>query len=378
MPKLPPRAHPKPPVAPAPRRHEWELDEFHQKHHCASALLPLVALIVVAFLQPPSVALAEYSRPVDIAPTPESIGGGYITPDVQRPLPRESWLSLVDTGLLIAGMSLTAYLVLKRRSRNWLVALSIGSLLYFGFHRKGCICPIGAIQNITVAFTDPGYVVPMVALLFFFLPLLFTLLFGRAFCGGVCPLGAIQELVLLKPVQVPRRLDKVLGLFKYLYLAVAVAYAARPQESREFLICRFDPFVGFFRMNGPGTILMFGGTLLLIGTMIGRPYCRYLCPYGAILSILSRFSWKNVTITPDKELDCGLCSRACPYGAIENMRAVRSSCLACARCYVSCPRERVQWHPDSAAPAIHPSDSQAGRTQAPRDHQTVLPGTGTG
>jgi dissimilatory sulfite reductase (desulfoviridin) alpha/beta subunit len=46
-----------------------------------------------------------------------------------------------------------------------------------------------------------------------------------------------------------------------------------------------------------------------------------------------------VSITPDKELDCGLCSNACPYGAIEEMRAVGKDCLYCARCYASCPRE---------------------------------------
>ena len=52
----------------------------------------------------------------------------------------------------------------------------------------------------------------MVVTATFVLPLVVALFFGRAFCGGVCALGAIQELVVLRPVQVPRRLDRALGL----------------------------------------------------------------------------------------------------------------------------------------------------------------------
>ena len=173
------------------------------------------------------------------------------------------------------------------------------------------------------------------------LPLMLALFFGRVFCGGVCPLGAIQELVLLKPVQVPRKLDKVLGSIKYIYLITAIVFAIWPALSRDFLICRFDPFVGFFRGDGPPHMLMIGGGVLVLGMFVGRPFCRYLCPYGVLLSIVSRLSWTGVTITPHKELDCGLCIEACPYGAIENMRAVRSACLVCARCYDSCPQHRA-------------------------------------
>ncbi len=83
-----------------------------------------------------------------------------------------------------------------------------------------------------------------------------------------------------------------------------------------FLICRYDPFVGFFRMNASVNMFVLGGCFLLVGIFVGRPYCRYLCPYGAILGLLSRFSQWHVRIPPEKCINCRLCEEACPYGAI--------------------------------------------------------------
>ena len=236
-------------------------------------------------------------------------------------------------------MGISVWLVLSRRSRKWLLVLSVASLAYFGFYREGCICPIGSIQNVVVALTDSRYHIPIIVTATFFLPLLTAVFVGRAFCGGVCALGAIQELVVLKPIQVPRRLDQVLGLLKYVYLGLAIVYAVLPPPHRDFVICRFDPFVSFFRRSGFAHMIGIGLGFLALGTMVGRPYCRYLCPYGALLSWCTRVAKRGVTITPNKELDCGLCTEACPYGAIEEMRAVRKDCLYCARCYAACPRE---------------------------------------
>jgi NosR/NirI family nitrous oxide reductase transcriptional regulator len=281
----------------------------------------------------------QYQRQAQTAPQPDTIGGGYRVPEVQRTPPRQYWLQVLDVVMLAAAMGISVWLVLKRRSRKWVVALAAGSLAYFGFYREGCICPIGSIQNVTVALTDPKYSIPIVVTATFVLPLAVALFFGRAFCGGVCALGAMQELVVLRPVQVPRRLDKILGLLKYVYLGLAILFAVKPALARDFLICRFDPFVGFFRREGAPHMLLTGGAFLLGGMFVGRPYCRYLCPYGALLSWCSRLARRGVTVTPDKELDCGLCAGSCPYGAIEEMRTVRRNCLYCARCYAFCPRD---------------------------------------
>jgi polyferredoxin len=303
----------------------------------ARSLAAVAAFLVIAA---PSGALAQavqYERPVQTAPQPDTIGGGYQTPPVQKPRPREYWLEVLDVALLGAAMALSVWIVVRRRSRRWALALTAGSLAYFGFYREGCICPIGSIQNVAVALTDPGYRIPIVVTALFFLPLVVAVFHGRAFCGGVCPLGAMQELVVLRPVQVPRRLDAALGLLKYVYLGLAILAAVQPAVTRDFVICRFDPFVGFFRRDGFAHMMALGAAFLVGGMFVGRPYCRYLCPYGALLSWCSRLARRGVTITPGKELDCGLCSGACPYGAIQRMRAVRKDCLYCARCYASCP-----------------------------------------
>jgi len=299
---------------------------------CALLLLPWVRILPAQTV--------PYQRPVETAPQPDSIGGGYRIPVVQKPLPRAYWLQILDVALLAAAMGVSIWLVLARRSRKWLVGLSIASLAYFGFYREGCICPIGSIQNVTVALIDPKYSIPIVVTATFILPLVAALFFGRAFCGGVCALGAIQELVVIRPVQVPRRLDRALGLLKYVYLGLAIAYAVKPALIRNFLICRFDPFVGIFRRTGPPHMLIIGGLFLAAGMFVGRPYCRWLCPYGGLLAWCTRLARRGVTITPGPELDCGLCIDACPYGAIEKMRAVGRNCLYCARCYDSCPKHR--------------------------------------
>jgi ferredoxin len=301
----------------------------------------------------------QYERPVDTAPDEETIGEGYVTPEVQRPHPRSTARELVDVGLLAVALGVAAWLALRRRQRGWIVALTAACLLYFGFYREGCICPIGSTQNVAAALVDDGFAVPLFVVAIFVLPLAFALLFGRVFCSGVCPLGAIQEMVVLKPVDVPAKLDRALGWLKWVYLGAAVYFAVLPALHRDFVICRYDPFVGLFRFTGAAWLLMIGGVFLVAGVFVGRPYCRWLCPYGALLSAFSRYAWRPFSITPDRELDCGLCQGACPYGAIEDRRAVRTRCFACGRCYRSCPVH----HADE--PKALPETASAGEASTP-------------
>jgi polyferredoxin len=222
-------------------------------------------------------------------------------------------LEYLDVFVLLGCLVLSALLAIRWRSRRGIFLLMIFSIGYFGFWRKGCVCPVGSLQNMALVFFDPSYKIPLTVVLFFILPLAFTLFFGRTFCAGVCPLGAIQDIVILRPVAVPPWIAHLLGMAPYLYLGIAVLSAA---TGSGFLICRFDPFVGIFRVSGKPGVLVFGAGLLAAGTVIARPYCRFLCPYSVLLRWASRFSKRHLAITPNECVECGLCESSCPFGAI--------------------------------------------------------------
>ena len=237
---------------------------------------------------------------------------GYQYPVFRYPVPDETVWIVVDLVLLVLLMSVVAWSVIRKKKRAPVLWVSIFSVGYFGFFRTGCVCSIGAIQNVALALVDPSYAMPLVVVLFFVLPVLFTLLFGRVFCAGVCPLGALQELVNVKSYRLSKALALALGILPWIYLIFAIWFAV---TRTSFIICRFDPFIGIFRLGGDIGMIAFGVLLLIASIFTGRPFCRFLCPYGAILSLFSRVSVWKMQLTPTC-INCELCHHACPIDAI--------------------------------------------------------------
>jgi len=119
--------------------------------------------------------------------------------------------------------------------------------------------------------------------------------------------------VLLKPVKVPLWLEQALGVLPYIYLGAGVLFAA---TGSAFIICQYDPFVPIFRMNGRTLMVLSGAALLLLGVFVGRPYCRFLCPFGALLKLGAIVAKWRVRVTPDYCTQCRLCEASCPFGAM--------------------------------------------------------------
>jgi polyferredoxin len=257
--------------------------------------------------------LAVVSSAQNRFPKPD-FESGYQYPLHQSIIPNEQVWVWIDIAMLVLLMGFVAWAVIKRGVRWPVIAVSLFSVAYFGFFRKGCVCSIGSVQNVALALVDPTYSIPFVVLLMFVLPLIFTLLFGRVFCAGVCPIGALQELVNVKNYKISKAVAAVLGLIPWIYLTLAVLFAV---TGSAFIICRFDPFVGIFRLGGDVGLILFGTLLLIAAIFTGRPFCRFICPYGALLSLFSRVSVWKITMTKKQCINCELCHNACPVDAIK-------------------------------------------------------------
>jgi ferredoxin len=269
----------------------------------------MIAVFLVLLALWPALGMAAENFP------PPEFSWRYQFPTPATPEPRPVTLAWVDMAVLAAVLLVALWVTYRSRprSRQHLFVLACFGVAYFGFWRKGCVCSVGALQNVALSLTDPVYGLSLTVAVFFVLPLLVALFFGRAFCTGACPLGAAQEVVLLKPLRVPPWLDNTLSLFPWVYLGAAALFAVLGSD---FIICRYDPFILFFRLGGTPLMLVIGAAILLLAVFVGRPYCRYLCPYGALLGLCARVAWRQIKLTHGDCIRCHLCADACPYGAI--------------------------------------------------------------
>ncbi len=176
--------------------------------------------------------------------------------------------------------------------------------------------------------------------------LITTIVAGPVFCGWLCPLGSVQDWAnaLARKTKIPhikvkKSVDRVLQFSRYLVLALILFATAR---SFNLVFIKADPYYAlmhFFTGEVAPLALIILGTTLLASLFIQRPWCRWLCPLGAILSLLGKFSILKIYRPSESCITCGACSKACPVGldpcAQEYVR--ESRCIRCGLCEGSCP-----------------------------------------
>lgn len=215
-------------------------------------------------------------------------------------------------------------------------------------------CPIGALQNSLGGMWRhvPFYVLG--SLMFF------GIVLGRLICGFLCPFGFVQDLLHKIParkLRMPRRIDRVLRWVKYamlfgvvifLSLAITTEAGVTPPFFCECICPAGTLGAGIPLLMANEELRSVAGTLfdwkLLVlaavtvtAVLIPRPFCRYLCPLGALYGLFNRFSFYRLHVNMDSCVGCGRCDRACPMD-VEVRRAPNSpECIRCGGCKHACP-----------------------------------------
>ena len=166
---------------------------------------------------------------------------------------------------------------------------------------------------------------------------------GMFFCGWLCPFGAVQEHLRLigrkmgLNFRIPAKIDKYLTWLRYfpgLILPGTVWGIINAQGT-------------FYRTLLTGFILtlavLFLVVILLLSLAIERPYCKYLCFYGASKSLFSFLRIFSIRRDPDNCISCRLCDKICPMNVtISKVRSVRDiRCINCMKCIAACPRKKA-------------------------------------
>jgi len=188
-----------------------------------------------------------------------------------------------------------------------------------------------------------------------------ALLFGRIFCSFTCPLGVLQDIAiytgkifkLSKSRKAFSRNHKVL---RYSFLAILISAlvlgVAMP-------LAMFEPFAIFGRVSAShkSLLLLVSGTLvftalIITASLFGRLFCNTLCPAGAILGLLAKFSWFKFTLNPDACTKCAKCTKVCEANCIDIKNGVidNERCVTCFNCTAVCP--------DNAIHYIHSKDKK--------------------
>lgn len=187
----------------------------------------------------------------------------------------------------------------------------------------------------------------------FFAIVLVSIVFGKAFCSWLCPVGFLSELIgdfgkkiFGKDLKLPKLLDYPFRSLKYLllgFLFYSVFFLMSTTALQAFLDSPYnlvsDVKMYYFFADISRFSLIVIGILFLLSIVLRGFWCRYLCPYGALLGFTSLLSPNKIKRNAISCIDCGLCNKACPsFIKVDKVKTVISDeCNSCLNCVDVCP-----------------------------------------
>lgn len=220
-------------------------------------------------------------------------------------------------------------------------------------------CPFGGVEALHAYLTEGDLPCSLGISNFYILigVLVITLLMRRAFCGYMCPIGTLSEWLGqgaircgLRPAQVSPHVDSVVALLKYVVLAILLFFTLRTGE----LVFRgYDPCYALIGRHGDDILVwayVVAGVIVLGSLLVTMPFCRWLCPLGAVLNPFSRFGLGRINRNEATCIGCDECNKACPMAIpVADMKAVtQARCMSCMNCVDVCSRTKTDaltWGP---------------------------------
>jgi len=208
------------------------------------------------------------------------------------------------------------------------------------------LCPFGGVVSIYQYATTGTFVQKIhdSSFILMIVGFLLALLFGPVFCGWVCPFGTIQEWFgkigqkIFKKRRynhfIPAKIDRWLRYLRYLVLAWVIYMTA---SSGTLIFAEIDPYHALFSLWSSEVAI--GGVIVLALTLLAslfveRPWCKYACPYGAVLGLFNLFRIFSIRRSPGTCRLDGACDITCPMNIkVSEKTLIRDhQCITCLKC----------------------------------------------
>jgi polyferredoxin len=276
-------------------------------------------------------AHAQAPDPTVATPAPQAGGWNFEEDEEEAPSWSEDIRAQAIDLLAVSGFLTFAFVSFFRKSVRLKYVALVGAVAFLGFYKSQLV----SIDNV---FSLLGGNLPLVRhnlswYLFVAVAVVSTVLWGRVYCGRLCAFGALTQLLdRIAPrrwqLKIPRVVERRASYIKYGILVAAITYFL---VTRDPLIYPYiEPF-WMFSLHATTPLWIALGVLLAASLFVRNAYCRFLCPVGAALGILSKLTVFRIKRWSECR-HCRICEKACEWGAIRGPQIVLTECVRCDDC----------------------------------------------